>query len=1316
MDDLWDDDEPVQSPPPRRSRRWRRLFVLGVVMVALWQLPQVTLVPAIRDWPLQQAFPGIAGRLSSGGADWHWLGPIVYRNVLLETADGQPLLAVDRLTIGRSPFLLAVRPTDLGRIVLQGGRLSTAVWQGGSTVETVLEPWLARLAETPTAPPPTPAVGRWGGGAGDQPAAQPSEVKGSLELIDFTVELIDLRHDDAWWITDLAATVPLSAAAATTGLPPIDTVLSGRLQHVGQPQLVVPGNLPPAAPAGSGSVASRTAATLARDGGWSLTVHDAGSTANVAVAVGGTRLPAGCSRLAASRFGWPVLVAGQLDLRADVTVVPPPIAAGAHLADWQLDCSGHLAGRHLSVRDATTNMEQLLIDQLELPFGLAATPEQLRLERLELKTSLGRADVNGTIHLPAVLPSPTVAAAWAWLEAVAGPAIASHIELDLAAVAQSLAGGIALRPDVRVTGGMVELDLNGDGQGLELRATLAGLTALQGTQDLAWSEPCSGWLRARRLRTGGLQLTEARLAAAAAELAVTNRAGDIETTWRCNLGDLFAAAAELFDLQSMEEPLEVAGAARGRLLVSRPSDTTTTTLSAAASLEDFSWSVGGRPVWQDDLVAIDVDAVGNAAADQVVLDQASLRIEAGGDLAAAALAGSCTVVLPAATTGWPQLRAHDGGGGTIDCRLAGDLDRWQDRLLGLLVGAGWPPSPGSYELVGQLDSSLTVGSVGSEWQITKATGQIDSFGLTVDGLQITEPRVLMSAVGSIDPERGLIDLASAEVLTATASLRTKGLQVVTRDLTVERLFDLLRGRLQGQADLARLQRWLSPTLPQYAASGRVWGTAELAEAGDGTSLLVELTGSQLAVSASPPPGEALQAARPIWNEPQVKATLDLLRPTTPAADRPIMINGLVVESSTLGLSASGRLSDPQGSGQLDLQGTFATNFSQLTRLLTPASGGIVQLSGGGPRPFVLSGSLNRQGNELAEARTQPLELPLPEQWQQPAAGGPGRLIALPKGRAVENQQPFAGWLANFTAETTLAWQGGRLAEFPVGPGELPVRLVEGQLAFGPFDIPVSGGRVRAAPWLQLSPPPGELVLPPGPLVERVALTPAICSHYLGWLSPLLRSATEASGRLSVATGGGRLPLADLLGGRLDGQLWLEDFAVAPGDMAGPLVNLLAQLQSVVDPRFAFGDRVVLLRARPEPIRVWLTAGRVHHDNLVLDMGQLSVRSAGSVGRDGSLAMQLEVAFRGDLAGATPVVAGLLRTPFVIPLRGTVRRPQFDATAIDTILGRIMENTADAVLRDGIGRGLEALFGNPQPPRQQQPTPAQPQLSFPADRK
>ncbi|RLT17767.1 MAG: hypothetical protein DWI27_05895 [Planctomycetota bacterium] len=38
-------------------------------------------------------------------------------------------------------------------------------------------------------------------------------------------------------------------------------------------------------------------------------------------------------------------------------------------------------------------------------------------------------------------------------------------------------------------------------------------------------------------------------------------------------------------------------------------------------------------------------------------------------------------------------------------------------------------------------------------------------------------------------------------------------------------------------------------------------------------------------------------------------------------------------------------------------------------------------------------------------------------------------------------------------------------------------------------------------------------------------------------------------------------------------------------------------------------------------------------------------------------------------------------------------------------GRIVENAAEAVLKEGIGRGLEAVFGQPQPP---DPTPARPQ--------
>ena len=166
----------------------------------------------------------------------------------------------------------------------------------------------------------------------------------------------------------------------------------------------------------------------------------------------------------------------------------------------------------------------------------------------------------------------------------------------------------------------------------------------------------------------------------------------------------------------------------------------------------------------------------------------------------------------------------------------------------------------------------------------------------------------------------------------------------------------------------------------------------------------------------------------------------------------------------------------------------------------------------------------------------------------------------------------------------------------------------------------------------------------------------------------------------------------------------EKLDVSPTGPLEPLVNLLVKLQSVVDPRFAFGDKVVLLRVRPEPVRIRLADRRLWHEGLVMDSGQLVLKSGGSVGADGSLAMVVEVAFRGDLAGQTPVVTQLLRTPLAIPLKGTVERPQFDARAIDMILGRIIENTAQAVIGDGLSRGLETLFGNPQPPPGGPPAP------------
>ncbi len=1325
MDDAWDDDDELVVPSPRRRRR-RRWMLLLVVGLAVWQAPRLTIVGSIRDWPLRQVFVGLAGQCASGSAEWQWLGPIVYHDLVLTTTAGEPVLAIDRLEIPQSPLALAFRPTVLGRVRVSGLRLTTAVWQGGSTIETVLSPWVEQLQQTPPSPA-APAAGRWGGSKAV--AGAPAAVQGTIELRDATLELVDLRHEATWWLTDVAAEIPLTSTGQALDLLPADLVVSGRVHHVASPQLPV---VRPAEAAAADrpltAIASHTAAVLARAGGWSVTVAAGGEpSAQRSVTINTTQLPAGISLLAASRWDWPLLVDGLFDVRADIGVPLSP--RGGPAASPAVTLTGSLTGRQVAICEQTTLAERFAVDRLEAPFACTVTERGLTISQLAAETTLGSLTVTGQlIALGTGANSSDWLApqAWKFLEQCVGEDLRAEARLDLAALGQAGPGILSLRPDVRVTGGTLDLLLAsqpaGEGGGLDLRLTLADLAADQGANQLTWDDPCSAWLRAERLPNGRLRLSEAGLASAAAELTAMTTAGAVEATWRADLAALFATADALFDLQPVDCQVALTGTARGRLAVG-PAAAAASTLSASASLEDCSWTLDGRPLWQDEQVAIDLDLVGGGSSAAAFLDQASLRIEAGSDLAAAALAGSCVISRNPAGQGWPAFRSRDGAGQvTIDCRLSGALDRWESRVRGVLGLAEIRLPPAGW-LQGVIESTATITAADRQWQVTNATGQIEQFSLRAGGCQIEEPRLLLSAAGSVTPDQGRVELSTAELLSATLSVRTKGLEVLTTANASQPplawLLASVRGQLQWQAEVSRLQQWWPAPVPGWEAAGRLWGTAALRDTPAGVNLLVETTGSQLALTADARGGQDRVRSQPRWAEPQVSGSLELTRPAAVAGatDR-LIIDRLAVESSTLGLLARGSLTDPAGQRQLELGGTLAANWNQLTRLLTPAAGGMVQLVGSESRPFSVQGSLGSNPN-LAATLDDSVELPLPKAWQPGGRGGASangqRLIALPLSRSPTAGDPLADWLRTLTAETTLAWRGGRVAEFPLGPGELPLRMFEGQVAVGPFDIPVSGGRIRGAPWVQLLPLPGELVLPPGQLVERVTLTPALCDQWLGGLSPLLRRATQASGRLSFETSGGRLPLAHPYRGQVSGRLLLEDFTVTPGDMAGPLVNLLAQLQSVVDPRFAFGNRVVLLRARPQPVDVHLADGQLHHDNLVLDMGQLTVRSRGRVGEDGSLAMQLEVAFRGDLAGATPVVAQLLRTPLVIPLRGTVQRPQFDAGAIDTILGRIMEHTADAVLRDGIGRGLEALFGNPQPPRQQQPTPAQPPLVFPPSR-
>lgn len=1288
------------------------LAALAVLAAATWLAPAVVVHTSLRDRPLEAVFAGINGRMTSAAARWSWLSGLEFRDLTLADATGRPAVIVSSLVIEKGILGLLLDPQSLGTVRLSGVEAVVAVRPGGSSLEDILGPWLARST---------------GGG-----------VACDLELVGGTIELVDASRSDAWRVSDLIAAGRLERDGSVAGW-----TIAGRLAHAG-------GSSPaesPVAPAAASTIVqppastrldrttipAAAAAALARDGGWTVSSSAAAGESLRPLTVTAHRLPLGASSLLATRFELPRLIDGLADVRFDMTIGPD-----GH------DLGGRIVIDDLAVCRADTLTEEAGLDHCELPFDLVVSPAGLvSVRELRAVSPVLRAEVSGRLPLPS-------RDLWAWLDACAGHDCALATEVDLAAAATSLPGGLRVRPDVRVTGGSLNVGAVARGDGgdrvLEVRLDARNISAVRtmsdepstaatphlpvgavatGERPLRWSEPLTAWLKGRRSAEPGssLRIEEARVASQAAELSASGTPAAVQLQWSVDLGELSGELAEVIDFQGRS----LAGRLRGRMDIERAADGMTA-VRTAASVTDFELAALGRTAWKDDTISLDAEATAAFGLEQTMVESARGMITAGGDALEATLTGPAlleplAILGLAMPTGALVRPAGATAGVAAECSLTGDLGQWQRRLSAVAVAA----VPAGLELAGRLEASAAFstdsGGGGEAWRITRAGGEIEKFAARLGERQAAEPRVVLTAAGMVRPATGQMEISSAELLSSSLSLRTGGLawepstRGVTRGDSLAALLDRLRGRVQWQADLARVEPWLVSTAAasRWPITGRAWGTLDIAQAQTGLNLLVDFTGSQVVIAERPPGGKADAQPRPVWNEPQATFVVELMRPfvrsaggAVSLADR-LSIERLTLESSTVAVAARGSVEDLARRRQATLEGTLSYDWEQLSRLATPWTGGRIRIAGAGGRPFAVRGPLTELPS-VAEAGgvdgAPGSTVPLPEAWLTATRGGEAEATVRVPARPASTASGLAAALQRISFDTTAAWTAADLDGFPLAAGDLPIRLVEGQLAFGPFDLAAAGGRIRGAPWLTLASFPGELIVPPGRIVERVALSGGICHRFLGFVSPVLAGATHASGLVTIDTAGARVPLGDPFAGDVSGQVVFEQLEVRPSGAMQPLVNLLAKLQAMVDPRFTLGDQAVLLRVRPEPVRIQLADRRIWHEGLVMDSGPFMVRSQGSVGAEGELAAVVEVALRGDLVGQTPVIAQLMRTPITIPLKGTLARPQFDAGALDLALRRILENTARAVVDDGLGRGIEALFGRPPSPA------AQPPLTFP----
>ena len=189
-----------------------------------------------------------------------------------------------------------------------------------------------------------------------------------------------------------------------------------------------------------------------------------------------------------------------------------------------------------------------------------------------------------------------------------------------------------------------------------------------------------------------------------------------------------------------------------------------------------------------------------------------------------------------------------------------------------------------------------------------------------------------------------------------------------------------------------------------------------------------------------------------------------------------------------------------------------------------------------------------------------------------------------------------GLLGDLQASAGVDWSAGQLYGLTLGPGRLQAKLADSLLRCSPLDLPVNEGRVRAAPWVDLTTVSPLLRVDQGQVIENVRISPELCRLWLKYVAPLVADATQAEGKFSMSVDEVAVPLADTTRANVHGHLFVHGAQVGPGPLAQEFLGIAQQIRGVAGggrwqqqpPVNAVGaaagaGRQVRRRGRPGPI-------------------------------------------------------------------------------------------------------------------------------------
>ena len=902
-------------------------------------------------------------------------------------------------------------------------------------------------------------------------------------------------------------------------------------------------------------------------------------------------------------------------------------AAGSQVSG--ISTTGSVAIDHLDASGPALKGDRIRLARIELPWQLTSQPSGLAIESLQLRSEICSFAVRGRID-------PNLSTGHHDLE--------MRGQVDGAKLATMLPHTLSIRSDTTITSGNLEiagsLKPTTDGEAITGSLRAAQIAATKSGKPLTWDQPVNANFAIRRMKSG-MALDSLQCDSKFLHVDANGTSQQFLVSATFDLNALSEQLSQFVDLSGAQ----LAGTGSAQVSWEQPA-ADKFIAKASADLSQLRVAMGSG-TWAEPQLAIRAESAGaiNQATHQPTrIEAAQLQVNGQGDLLDARL------VSPV------EIASSNNAIFPVTIRSTGSISRWLTRIRPWLA-------PGDWNIDGASEFTADLRVATNAFEATNTKLVITDLRAINPDWNINEQRIEFVGDARWNGATGELAANSAQLVSSTVAIAAKGVHYGGQPGA-----NNLSGAAAFRTDVARLASWRRSATqpPQYEPKGEITGNIRFAQqAGHITGEISAVGQNMLLNSLAAASANRAAGYQTIWQEPRV--TIQGTTNYDASADR-LSFDQFQIQSNTLQANAAGQIQRLSTVAECDLKGTLNYDLAQVTPLLRPYVGPGVQLNGREQARFLVAGNLN---------------------------GGTGpraQLASMPRDPyATTSTTPAAHWSRRVRAQFELPWSGANLYGLPVGAGKLAANLGDGSLRIEPINLSVGEGQLTTAPNVRFDPEPSELTLPPGPLLTNVRISPEVSEAMLKFVAPVLAGATQSEGLFSLTLDGTKVPLGEPRRADSKGQLTVHSVRVTPGPMTIQWVGLAQQIEALVKRREASNRQVTLVSVRDQQVNFQVANGRVYHQQMEFQVGDVVLRSQGSVGLDETVDLTIDIPIQDDWVSKEPLLSGLKSQSIQIPVKGTLGKPQMDQRAIAGTTTQLLQKGAGQAVGNEINKALDKFL-------------------------